>query len=142
MSKSPSPADEEVGRRIRFHRRAKKVGKLHLAQQLGISPQQLQKYESGINRITAGKLVEIANVLDIEMSDFFDRPSDSAPSNDNRLHPQQFDFTHEALLMSVAFMQIADPNLRRRLLELVQSVGESDGQTNLTNAYVGNQTGE
>lgn len=125
MKKAPTAADREVGRKIRLHRRDRKLTQPQLAQELGITSHQLQKYEAGVNRIAVGKLVEIATVLRIEMSAFFDPISTVEPSNDNTQVSDQFAFTHEALLMSLAFMQITDPLLRNRLLELVQTVASA-----------------
>ncbi len=93
---------------------------------MGITSQQLQKYESGVNRIAVGKLVEIAVALKVEMVAFFDRIPTVEPSNDNQLENPQFDFTHEALLMSTAFMSISKPLLRKRILELVQAVAAKE----------------
>jgi transcriptional regulator with XRE-family HTH domain len=126
VSKAPNAADKEVGKRIRLYRREKKLTQPQLAHHVGITSQQLQKYESGINRIAVGKLVEIATALKVEMIAFFDRISTGEPSNDNQLGSPQFDFTHEALLMSTAFMSISQPILRKRILELVQAVAAKE----------------
>ncbi|EUB96614.1 helix-turn-helix domain protein [Rhizobium sp. CF080] len=126
MSKAPNAADKEVGKRIRLYRREKKFTQPQLAHHVGITSQQLQKYESGVNRIAVGKLVEIAVALKVEMVAFFDRIPTVEPSNDNQLENPQFDFTHEALLMSTAFMSITQPMLRRRILELVQAVAAKE----------------
>jgi transcriptional regulator with XRE-family HTH domain len=129
VSKAPNAADKEVGKRIRLYRREKKLTQPQLAHHVGITSQQLQKYESGVNRIAVGKLVEIAVALKIEMVAFFDRIPTVEPSNDNQLENPQFDFTHEALLMSTAFMSITQPVLRKRILELVQAVAAKEVET-------------
>lgn len=126
MSKAPNAADKEVGKRIRLHRRDKKFTQPQLAHHVGITSQQLQKYESGVNRIAVGKLVEIAVALKVEMVAFFDRIPTVEPSNDNQFENPQFDFTHEALLMSTAFMSISKPHLRKRILELVQTIAANE----------------
>lgn len=128
MSKAPNAADKEVGKRIRLQRRERKLTQPQLAHHVGITSQQLQKYESGVNRIAVGKLVEIATVLKVEMNVFFDRIPTVSPSNDNRIDNPEFDFTHEALQMSAAFMQISKPELRRRLLDLVQAVAVKEAE--------------
>lgn len=125
MSKAPNAADIEVGKRLRVQRKEKKLTQPQLAHYVGITSQQLQKYESGVNRISVGKLVEIASVLKVEMGVFFDRLA-KAPSNDNGLVSSKFDLTHDALQMSAAFMQIAKPELRKKLLELVQAVAAKE----------------
>ncbi|MCQ1836276.1 helix-turn-helix domain-containing protein [Neorhizobium galegae] len=128
MSKAPNAADREVGKRIRLYRRERKLTQPQLAHHVGITSQQLQKYENGINRIAVGKLVEIATALKVEMVAFFDRIPTVEPSNDNQLEDPQFDFTHEALLMSTAFMNISKPVLRKRILELVQAVAAKESE--------------
>lgn len=128
MSKAPNAADKEVGRRIRIQRREKKLTQPQLAHYVGITSQQLQKYESGINRIAVGKLVEIATVLKVDMAVFFDRIPAVTPSNDNEVENAKFDLTHDALLMSAAFMRISQPALRKRLLELVQTVAAREAE--------------
>lgn len=128
MSKAPNAADKEVGRRIRLQRREKKLTQPQLAHYVGITSQQLQKYESGVNRIAVGKLVEIATVLKVEMGVFFDRIPTVSPSNDNDVETAKFDLTHDALLMSAAFMRISRPALRKRLLELVQTVAAKEAE--------------
>lgn len=122
MSKAPNIADKEVGRRLRVLRREKRLTQPQLAQQVRITSQQLQKYESGINRITVGKLVEIASALKVEMNVFFDFLS---IGNDNEATTPEFELTHDSLLMSNAFMRISRPDLRKRLVELVQAVADS-----------------
>lgn len=142
MSKAPNAADKEVGKRIRLHRRERKFTQPQLAHHVGITSQQLQKYESGVNRIAVGKLVEIATALKVEMVAFFDRIPTVEPSNDNQLENPQFDFTHEALLMSTAFMSITKPLLRRRILELVQAVAANEVEMDEFEAEIERQPAE
>jgi len=142
VSKAPNAADKEVGKRIRLHRRERKFTQPQLAHHVGITSQQLQKYESGVNRIAVGKLVEIATALKVEMVAFFDRIPTVEPSNDNQLENPQFDFTHEALLMSTAFMSITRPLLRRRILELVQAVAAKEVEMDEFEAEIERQPAE
>jgi len=142
VSKAPNAADKEVGKRIRLHRRERKFTQPQLAHHVGITSQQLQKYESGVNRIAVGKLVEIATALKVEMVAFFDRIPTVEPSNDNQLENPQFDFTHEALLMSTAFMSISKPLLRKRILELVQSVAAKEVEMDEFEAEIERQPAE
>jgi transcriptional regulator with XRE-family HTH domain len=142
VSKAPNAADKEVGKRIRLYRREKKLTQPQLAHHVGITSQQLQKYESGVNRIAVGKLVEIATALKLEMVAFFDRIPTVEPSNDNQLENPQFDFTHEALLMSMAFMSISQPILRKRILELVQTVAAKEVEMDAILAEIERQPAE
>jgi transcriptional regulator with XRE-family HTH domain len=66
--------DVEVGRRVRTFRLEKGLSQEQLGDQLGLSFQQVQKYEKGINRIGAGRLMRIANILEIPVENFFDLP--------------------------------------------------------------------
>ena len=71
-AKTPSHVDHQVGRRIRQARRAAKLTQGQLGDKIGLTFQQVQKYEKGVNRVSAGTLYEIAKVLDIPISWFFD----------------------------------------------------------------------
>jgi DNA-binding Xre family transcriptional regulator len=70
--RSPDRVDIEVGRRVRTFRLEKRLSQEQLGDQLGLTFQQVQKYEKGINRIGAGRLQRIANILEIPVGDFFD----------------------------------------------------------------------
>src|SRR5438105_14784181 len=69
--KRPDPVDIEVGHRIRIERLARGLSQTALANQLGVTFQQVQKYEKGVNRVGAGRLTKIAGVLGIEVGTFF-----------------------------------------------------------------------
>ncbi|MEP1142602.1 MAG: helix-turn-helix transcriptional regulator [Henriciella sp.] len=71
-AKTPSHVDHQVGRRIRQARRAAKLTQGQLGDTIGLTFQQVQKYEKGVNRVSAGTLYDIAKVLDIPISWFFD----------------------------------------------------------------------
>ena len=72
MSKSPLPQDTLVGRRIRARRQQLGLSQKALAEALGISYQQVQKYENGASRIGAGRLQQLAEILNVPVSVFFD----------------------------------------------------------------------
>ena len=69
--KSTDSVDVEVGQRIRIQRLQSRLSQTSLAEQLGVTFQQVQKYEKGVNRVGAGRLTKIANVLGIPVSTFF-----------------------------------------------------------------------
>src|SRR5262245_52154816 len=69
--KKPDPVDVEVGQRIRIQRLQSGLSQTSLAEQLGVTFQQVQKYEKGVNRVGAGRLTKIAKVLDVPVSSFF-----------------------------------------------------------------------
>jgi transcriptional regulator with XRE-family HTH domain len=69
--KSPDPVDVEVGRRIRVQRMARGMSQTELGKRIGVTFQQVQKYEKGANRVGAGRLTRIATVLEVPVSTFF-----------------------------------------------------------------------
>src|ERR1044071_7256247 len=69
--KKPDPVDVEVGQRIRIQRLQSGLSQTSLAEQLGVTFQQVQKYEKGVNRVGAGRLTKIAKVLGVPVSTFF-----------------------------------------------------------------------
>src|SRR5688500_7908389 len=82
MGKKPDPVDMLVGRNIKLHRLAKSMSQEELAHKLGLTFQQLQKYERGINRVGGGRLFRISTILGIEISAFFEgaeRPDRALP---------------------------------------------------------------
>jgi len=70
--REPNPIDVHVGRRVRFMRLARGLSQGHVADKLGITFQQVQKYERGVNRVSASKLWALAEILDTPISSFFD----------------------------------------------------------------------
>src|SRR5688572_28567343 len=72
MGKKPEPVDMLVGRNIKLHRLSKSMSQEQLAHKLGLTFQQLQKYERGINRVGGGRLFRIASILGVEISAFFE----------------------------------------------------------------------
>lgn len=126
MTKLPNATDRDVGKRISVYRRGKKLTQPQLAERIGITYQQLQKYELGKNRITVGKLADIAAVLEVDMNVFFDHNRSGSASNDNTGVSSGFEITREALLMNNAFMSISRPSVRGRLLELVQAIAAEE----------------
>ena len=94
---------------------------------LGLTFQQVQKYEKGVNRIGAGRLFEIARILDVPIDFFYDGvgvPSDGL--GDPSAPVMEFVSSTEGLQLSLAFMKIKDPKVRKRVLELVKSLGEEE----------------
>jgi transcriptional regulator with XRE-family HTH domain len=77
QSKKMTPADELVGQRIKFRRRIADMSLEELASKLQIAPQQLQKYESGHNRVTAGRLLALSKILDVPVQWFFEQQPES-----------------------------------------------------------------
>jgi transcriptional regulator with XRE-family HTH domain len=112
--------DAEVGQSIRLYRKNAKMTLQGLADRLGIAYQQVQKYETGVNRVGAGRLMEIAEILNIPVANFFEGPGESAgitPDPEVALQGRQ---------LLVSFMRIKDPQKRRTALAYMRSLAEQE----------------
>lgn len=132
-SKLPNRIDELVGQRIRWRRKELKWTQEQLSEKLGLTFQQVQKYEKGVNRISAGRLYELACVLDVEIGYFFEGAKEYLSL------PQQFQedaaeaaplpqFDHEAMDLVSHFQQIRNDELRKALLATVKAAGVTDDE--------------
>lgn len=125
MKKSPNSIDIHVGSRIRLRRVMLGLSQEKLGDGLGITFQQVQKYEKGTNRVGASRLQHISELLDVHISYFFegvpDASQDRAPVAPSAL--SQFLNSKEGISLAKAFSAIEDSRVRRRVLELVQSLG-------------------
>ena len=108
--------DAGIGERLRLRREQRQVSRKELAAHLGVSIQQLQKYESGTNRIGAGRLFEAAGLLDVEITYFFEDLPPAKLLKAGIARPDQA----SALFLSIH--GIADPHVRRRLLSLITAL--------------------
>jgi transcriptional regulator with XRE-family HTH domain len=134
VTKKPNPIDIHVGGRVRFRRMMLGMSQERLGEQLGITFQQIQKYEKGTNRIGASRLQNIASVLSVPIAFFFEgapgRGGDGvAVEGESQSGSFVVDFlsSSEGLQLNRAFVRIADPKVRRRIVDLVRAIaGESD----------------
>jgi len=106
-----------------------------LGEMLGLTFQQVQKYEKGINRIGAGRLFEVAAILGVPVSFFYedvDGKTAGAVLNEGEEPPPVMEFlsSGEGLQLSLAFMRIKDVKVRRRILDLVRSLADEEGNGN------------
>ncbi|WP_181707952.1 helix-turn-helix domain-containing protein [Chthonobacter rhizosphaerae] len=130
--KSPNPIDVHVGSRVRLRRMMLGMSQEKLGEALGITFQQIQKYEKGTNRVGASRLQHIATVLKVPVSFFFeDAPGspEEAIGFGEQSHSYVVDFlsSSEGLSLNKAFVRIKDPRVRRRIVDLVQSLaGEEE----------------
>jgi transcriptional regulator with XRE-family HTH domain len=140
VKKIPNPIDRHVGSRVRMRRVMLGMSQEKLGEALGLTFQQVQKYEKGTNRIGASRLQQISRTLDVPPAFFFEgAPSFEAMANPAPGHtglaedsnaPYVADFlaTAEGLHLNVAFARIADPKIRKRIVDLVSSLaGEEPG---------------
>jgi transcriptional regulator with XRE-family HTH domain len=129
--KKPNPIDSHVGGRIRLRRNMLAMSQEKLGESLGITFQQIQKYEKGTNRVGASRLQAIASILAVPVSYFFeDAPgADDAASGGFREEDSaaasvmDFCSSSEGLQLNRAFIRITDPKVRRRIVDLVKSLG-------------------
>jgi transcriptional regulator with XRE-family HTH domain len=132
VKKTPNPIDKHVGSRVRMRRMMLSMSQEKLGGALGLTFQQVQKYEKGTNRIGASRLQQISHILQVPVAFFFE----GAPS----YHPQTGDgaegmseapsptyvsdflATSDGLALTKAFMEIKEPKLRRRIVDLVEEI--------------------
>ena len=133
--KSPNPIDKHVGSRVRMRRMMVNMSQEKLGEKLGITFQQIQKYEKGTNRIGASRLQQIANVLGVPVGFFFEGapvPDGSAKGFSDAASPayvSDFLATSDGLALTKAFMKVTDSKVRRRIVDLVEAmVAEQDGK--------------
>lgn len=131
--KKPNPTDVHVGSRIRLRRNLLGMSQERLGEKLGITFQQIQKYEKGTNRVGASRLQAIATVLGVPVSFFFEDAADVDLGAPDR-HPADMstasaiDFctSPEGLQLNRAFMRVRDAKVRRRIIELVKALASND----------------
>lgn len=129
--KTPNPIDIHVGSRIRLRRNMAGMSQEKLGESLGITFQQVQKYEKGTNRVGASRLQAIASVLEVPVSYFFnDAPSDAPADEFSEEHSSNYvvDFisSTEGLRLNRAFVRIADPKVRARIIDLVRTLADDE----------------
>jgi transcriptional regulator with XRE-family HTH domain len=127
----PNPIDRHVGLRIRMRRKELGVSQERLAESIGLTFQQIQKYERAANRVSASKLWEVAQALSTNIAYFYEGLGESteAPgSNLPRDSLQDFLMTPEGIELAAVFPKIRKGRVRRRILDLVRAMtGEPDG---------------
>jgi transcriptional regulator with XRE-family HTH domain len=109
------PVDIHVGRRVRDRRKALGITQERLGEQLGLTFQQVQKYERGVNRVSASKLFEIAHVLQVPVNWFFE--GDGAPAAEPDIRDSR-----EARELVDAYAKLPTAKMRRHVLDLVKSM--------------------
>lgn len=120
----PHPVDLHVGVRIRMRRKEMGVSQERLADALGITFQQVQKYERGANRVSASKLWEIATALTTPVAYFYDGLGDRQAATAERDAAQEFMLSTEGIALMAAFPRIVEPAIRQKLVELIRVVAE------------------
>ncbi|MDM9625520.1 helix-turn-helix transcriptional regulator [Rhizobium sp. S152] len=131
-AKSANAVDVYVGGRVRQRRKALGMSQSNLAESLGITFQQIQKYEKGINRIGASRLQLIADIFAVPVGYFFENaaPSEMMGARAESDEIAQFMSSKEGIALSKAFLAIEDANVRQKLLALARSLGASSLSSN------------
>ncbi len=133
MSKEPNPIDRHVGNRVRVQRILQNMSQEKLGEALGITFQQVQKYEKGINRISASRLQQISLILNVTPSFFFQNvPGKNETGSEKKVlsevsssqHIVDFLSTSEGLELNRAFARIKEPKTRKRIVDLVATIAE------------------
>lgn len=131
MTANPNPVDVHVGKRVRLRRTLLGMSQEKLGEAIGLTFQQVQKYERGTNRIGSSRLYQLSQVLDIPVSYFFD---DLPPDVTGRQATGMADAApvayegdpmvkRETLELVRAYYRITDSSIRKRVFELVKAVG-------------------
>lgn len=125
--KSPNPIDKHVGSRVRMRRMMVSMSQEKLGENLGITFQQIQKYEKGTNRIGASRLQHISNVLGVPVAFFFEGAPSGSPAtgfseDSSPAYVSDFLATSEGLALTRAFTRITDAKVRRRIVDLVEAL--------------------
>ena len=132
----PNPIDVYVGSRIRLRRTLLGISQERLAETIGLTFQQVQKYEKGSNRVGSSRLFDLANVLDVEISYFFEEMSTEVEQQSPSLLmsvkklPKAKDekdpmAKRETLELVRAYYRNSDPAVRKRLAELTKMLAKS-----------------
>jgi transcriptional regulator with XRE-family HTH domain len=132
--KAPNPTDKHVGSRVRMRRMMLQMSQEKLGDALGLTFQQVQKYEKGTNRIGASRLQQIAHTLQVPIEFFFEGAPNvpggprtegmaEAPSP---AYVADFLATSDGLALTKAFTRIGDSKLRRRIVDLVEQIAATE----------------
>jgi len=136
----PSPIDVHVGSRIRLRRTLLGMSQERLGEALGLTFQQVQKYERGVNRVGASRLFDLSRVLDVPISFFFDDMPESLTATYGTQASRRatgYSDSHdgfaddalnrrETLELVRAYYRITDPAVRKRVFDLIKSMGPAD----------------
>lgn len=130
MKKAPDPVDRHVGHRVRVRRLLIGVSQERLGDALGVTFQQIQKYEKGANRISASRLRQISEMLGVPVSFFYEGAprQDGTRPEEGAADPVAHDvlWTSQDLQLVRAFQRIGDNQVRRRIISLVEAIGAGE----------------
>ncbi|PYF01459.1 Xre family transcriptional regulator [Rhodopseudomonas faecalis] len=131
-TKAPNPVDKYVGSRVRMRRIMLGMSQEKLGEALGLTFQQVQKYEKGTNRVGASRIQQIAEILQVPVSFLFEgSPGSNAKGEGfgeaaSPAYVSDFLATSEGLALTRAFTRISDSKLRRSIVDLVEQIAERE----------------
>jgi transcriptional regulator with XRE-family HTH domain len=125
-----SAMDIHVGRRVRAGRLANRISQEELGKAVGVSFQQIQKYEKGVNRIGTGRLHEIGKLLKVPVTYFFEGAEKNAtPARGSSMNAvTEALSTKEGIRIAAALARIPNPHLRRRIADVLEAIVHDEGK--------------
>lgn len=132
--KKPNPVDAHVGSRVRLRRMLLGMSQERLGDSMGLTFQQVQKYEKGVNRIGASRLFQISRILDVPVQFFFEEAPHVGDARQARGMAEaasesfilEFLNTREGLELNRAFVKIRDPKVRKSVVDLTRALSAND----------------
>ena len=132
-TKAPNPVDKYVGSRVRMRRIMLGMSQEKLGEALGLTFQQVQKYEKGTNRVGASRIQQISEILQVPVSFLFEGGPSGTPGGDHfgesasPSYISDFLATSEGLALTRAFTRIPDAKLRRSIVDMVENIAAREG---------------
>jgi len=132
-TKAPNPVDKYVGSRVRMRRIMLGMSQEKLGEALGLTFQQVQKYEKGTNRVGASRIQQISEILQVPVSFLFEGGPSGIASGENfsegtsPAYVSDFLATSEGLALTRAFTRIPDAKLRRSIVDMVEQIAAREG---------------
>jgi transcriptional regulator with XRE-family HTH domain len=132
-TKAPNPVDRYVGSRVRMRRIMLGMSQEKLGEALGLTFQQIQKYEKGTNRVGASRIQQISEILQVPVSFLFEGGPSGIARADNLgedaspAYISDFLATSEGLALTRAFTRIGDAKLRRSIVDMVEQIAAREG---------------
>jgi transcriptional regulator with XRE-family HTH domain len=123
-AKANEPIDLLVGARIRILRQRRKMSQTELGKAIGVTFQQIQKYENGKNRVGAGRLHLVAIALNVSITELFDGVAESART---LKATKSLAFDSQAFRIAEAFVKISDKQVRSSLVDLAEAMARTSG---------------
>jgi transcriptional regulator with XRE-family HTH domain len=129
-TRTPNPIDTHVGSRLRMRRMMLGMSQEKLGEAFGLTFQQVQKYENGVNRISSSRLQSAAHILQVSVAFFFEGVPGGHELDGNASSPayvNEFITSEDGLRFIKAFTRITRPAVRHRIVDLVQEIAGGDG---------------